>query len=98
MPALAAQPSAAVMPGTTSTATPAATSASISSPPRPNTSGSPPFNRTTLVTARHRQHLGRDQPVVDHDIGALQQAMRLEGQQIGIARPGADEMDHALRR
>jgi hypothetical protein len=40
------------MPGTTSTATPALTSASISSPPRPNTSGSPPFSRTTLLPAR----------------------------------------------
>ena len=38
----------AVTPGTTSKAMPAARSASASSPPRPNTNGSPPFNRTTL--------------------------------------------------
>ena len=31
----------------------------------------------------------------DHDIGALKQTMGLERQQIGIAQPGADEVDHA---
>ena len=34
-------------PGTTSQATPAAAQASISSPPRPKTAGSPPLSRTT---------------------------------------------------
>ena len=34
-------------PGTISTSMPAARSASISSPPRPNTNGSPHFNLTT---------------------------------------------------
>jgi hypothetical protein len=39
----------AVMPGMTSTSMPSAASASISSPPRPNTNGSPPFSRTTVL-------------------------------------------------
>ena len=47
MPAEAAQARAAVTPGTTKTGTPAARTASSSSPPRPKTKGSPPFNRTT---------------------------------------------------
>ena len=38
---------ALVTPGTTSNGTPACPSASASSPPRPNTKGSPPFSRTT---------------------------------------------------
>ncbi len=36
-----------VIPGTNSKGTPAASSASPSSPPRPKTNGSPPFSRTT---------------------------------------------------
>ena len=40
-------PAAAVIPGTICTAYPRFMSVSISSPPRPNTSGSPPFRRTT---------------------------------------------------
>ena len=43
-----------VTPGTTSKGTPAAASASASSPPRPNTNGSPPFRRTTLRPAPAR--------------------------------------------
>ena len=43
----AAAPCAAVMPGTTSTAMPAARQAAISSPARPKISGSPPLSRTT---------------------------------------------------
>ena len=109
---------AAVMPGTTSTGTPAARSAAISSPPRPNTNGSPPLRRTTCrpaarlaqqdgvdlglarrgparrladhdalgVAARAIQDRRRHQPVGDDDVGLLQGAHRLEGQQIGIAR------------
>jgi hypothetical protein len=50
------------------------------------------------VTARQRQNLVRDQPVVDQDVGALQQPVRLEGEKIGIARSSADEMHHAGRR
>src|SRR5437762_142553 len=41
--------SPAVMPGITSASMPAARSASSSSPPRPNTKGSPPLSRTTLL-------------------------------------------------
>ncbi len=43
---------ALVMPGTTSNGIPAAASASASSPPRPNTNGSPPFSRTTHSAVR----------------------------------------------
>src|SRR5215472_5734137 len=48
----AAQPSAAVIPGTTTTGTPASRRYSNSSPPRPNTKGSPPLSRTTRRPAR----------------------------------------------
>ena len=51
-PASAAQPSAAVTPGTTTTATLAARRCSSSSPPRPNMNGSPPLSRTTLRPSR----------------------------------------------
>ena len=57
MPAYAAAATPAVTPGTTSKAIPAARSASASSPPRPNTNGSPPFRRTTLrARARALDH------------------------------------------
>ena len=52
IPAAAGPAIADVMPGTTSNGMPAAASASASSPPRPNTNGSPPFNRTTERPAR----------------------------------------------
>ena len=52
MPAYAGAATPAVTPGTTSNGTPAAASASASSPPRPNTNGSPPLRRTTLLPAR----------------------------------------------
>ena len=48
IPASAGAATALVMPGTTSQATPASMHASSSSPPRPNTNGSPPFSRTTV--------------------------------------------------
>ena len=47
----AAAPCAAVMPGTTSTAIPAARQAAISSPARPKIIGSPPLSRTTRLPA-----------------------------------------------
>src|SRR5258708_1814938 len=47
IPAAAAAPSAAVIPGTISKSNPALRSASISSPARPKISESPPFNRMT---------------------------------------------------
>ena len=47
MPAAAVPPMPALIPGTMRNGTPAAASASASSPPRPNISGSPPFSRTT---------------------------------------------------
>ena len=52
MPAYAGAATPAVTPGTSSNGTPAAASASASSPPRPNTNGSPPLRRTTRLPAR----------------------------------------------
>ena len=42
----------ALMPGTMRNGTPASTSASASSPPRPNTNGSPPLRRSTRLPSR----------------------------------------------
>ena len=47
IPAAAGAATALVTPGTMSTGTPASAHAISSSPPRPNTNGSPPFSRTT---------------------------------------------------
>jgi hypothetical protein len=47
MPASAGAAMALDTPGTTSKGMPARASARVSSPPRPNTNGSPPFSRTT---------------------------------------------------
>ena len=52
MPAYAGAASAEVTPGMISNRSPAAASASASSPPRPNKNGSPPFSRTTRFPAR----------------------------------------------
>ena len=54
-PAAAVPPMPALMPGMMRKRTPAAASASASSPPRPNTSGSPPFSRTTRWPSRARR-------------------------------------------
>src|SRR2546421_76076 len=54
MPASAGTATALVTPGTTVTGTPAAVQASTSSPPRPNTYGSPPLSRTTNRPSRAR--------------------------------------------
>ena len=40
-----------------------------------------------------RHDLVRDQPVMDHDIGRLHQAQRAQRQQLGVARPGADQVN-----
>jgi hypothetical protein len=48
MPAYAGAEIPAVMPGTISNGMPAARSTWASSPPRPNTNGSPPLSRTTV--------------------------------------------------
>ena len=52
MPASAGTALAAETPGTTSNSMPASASAIASSPPRPNTNGSPPFRRTTSNPSR----------------------------------------------
>ena len=57
-------------PGTTRTATPAATQASISSPPRPKTNGSPPLSRTTdLPVPGPADHQLLDRGLGDRDGG-----------------------------
>ena len=48
MPAYAGPAMAEVTPGIISKGSPLALSSNASSPPRPNTKGSPPFNRTTV--------------------------------------------------
>ena len=54
---LSAGPASALdRPGTTSKGTPARARASASSPPRPNTNGSPPFSRTTR-SPRHASRM-----------------------------------------
>jgi hypothetical protein len=55
MPAAAGPAKADVTPGTISNGILALESASASSPPRPNTNGSPPLRRTTLRPARARR-------------------------------------------
>ena len=45
------------------------------------------------IAARHVQHGFGDQAVVDDDIGLLHQAQCAEGQQIGITRSAADQVD-----
>ena len=52
MPAYAGTATAEVTPGTTSKGIRCSTIHSASSPPRPNTNGSPPFNRTTHFPSR----------------------------------------------
>ena len=47
------------------------------------------------VLARLAQRLERDEPVVQHDVGAAQQLEGPRGEQPRIARPGADEVDRA---
>ena len=49
MPAYAGAAIGDVTPGTNSNGTPASPRAIASSPPRPNTSGSPPFKRATIL-------------------------------------------------
>ena len=52
IPAYAGTATAELMPGTISKRIPACESACASSPPRPNTNGSPPLRRTTVLPAR----------------------------------------------
>ena len=39
-----------------------------------------------------------DEPVVEHDVGALDEAQRLEGEEVRVARTGTDEIDLAEHR
>ena len=52
IPAYAGTAIADVIPGATSKGTPALASVSTSSPPLPNTNGSPPLRRTTVLPSR----------------------------------------------
>ena len=49
------------------------------------------------VFGRDRQHGVGDEPVVDDDVGARQGFYRLQGEQLGIARSGADQRDVTFR-
>ena len=48
------------------------------------------------VAADAIENFGRHQFVVENDVGVLQRAQRLDGEQIRIARPGADQRHPAL--
>jgi len=74
MPAAAAQPLAAVIPGTISTEMPRRRKYSCSSPPLPKMNGSPPFSRTTRCPSWARR---ADKPVVDDYVSFLQASSRL---------------------
>ena len=54
-----------------------------------------PHRHPRRIAPRTIEHLGRHQIVVEHDIGILQRAQRLDRQKIGIARPGANQRDEA---
>ena len=61
--------------------------------------GAPLADIDALGLAPHEVHDARiDQTVVEHDVGLLHQPERAEGQQVGVARAGADEIDLAERR
>ena len=45
------------------------------------------------VAADAVENFRRDQFVIKHDVGILERAQRLDGEQIRIARPGADQRD-----
>src|SRR5258705_389836 len=78
MPAYAGAAIALVTPGTTSNGTPAARRASASSPPRPKTNGSPPFNRITVapVCPRSTRRRSMSAWVIATRPGALPTSMR----------------------
>ena len=65
-PAAAGAANADVTPGTTSKGTPASSSACASSPPRPNTNGSPPFSRTIVPPALGERHEQRADQLLGH--------------------------------
>ena len=50
------------------------------------------------LTPHEVQHAFVREPVVEHDIGLLHQAKSAESEEIGIAWPGADQIDLAARR
>ena len=97
IPAIAGAASAELMPGTTVTGTPAATQASHSSPPRPNTNGSPPLSRTTRLPARARSTMN----VVDLVLAEVVPVRRLAavdhldaGRQFVEQRARREPVDH----
>ena len=49
------------------------------------------------LAPRHLDDRRRDEIVIEDDVGALQQAQRLQRQKLGIARPRADERDRPRR-
>ena len=55
-----------------------------------------PTGNARRIAAGAIEHFRRDQFVVEDDVGILQRAQRLDGQQIRIARTGADQRHPAL--
>ena len=45
------------------------------------------------LRADEREDLGRDQPVVQHQIRLLHQPQRLDSEQLHVTRPDADKVD-----
>ena len=126
-PASAAQPSAAVMPGTTTTGTPAARRCFellaaaaeheriAALEPHDALAGARRFDQAAIdliladaalpapladehalgIASRPVEDRRRDQLVVEHDVGILQRMQRTQRQEVGIARPGADQKHRA---
>ena len=83
------------MPGTTSHAMPAASSAAISSCARPNSIGSPPFSRTTIAMLARRI----DQPLVDELLrGRVLAAALADGDLFRARRPARRSPDARAHR
>src|SRR5680860_1176652 len=93
---LAAAAMPAVTPGTISMAMPSARSASSSSPPRPNTKGSPPFKRTTVWPAADQ----KDAPLRRAGLGGLVDGLADQGAGFGLIAfqhgLGGGAFEHAL--
>ena len=70
-------------------------SASMSSCFQEGPDGVLPTSTIRRLAAGELEDRRRHQPVVDDDVRLVQQAAGLEGQELGVARAGADEVDDA---
>ena len=68
----------------------------MASCPMPGLPTRRPTGDAHRVAAGAIENLRRDQFVVEHDVGVLQRAQRLDREQIRIARPRADQRDAAF--